>query len=633
LAVNTAVVTLRELWLLVVLGAMLLIPGWAILSVGGGWRRWDGLQRWIVATGLGIAFYPILFYVLRALAPSLRLGPHKLVALLVLGAAWTVWRLRDQWRDLLVLDRQEWIAVAVIGMTLFSRFWIIRDQPYPAWSDSLHHALLTRLTAEQGQLPTSLEPYFPVPLEMYHLGLYAITAPVMWLARVEAHTALLWTSQLLNGLCGLGVYLVLDRKVGRLGAVVGVAVVGLLSHQPAFYVNWGRFTQVASQTILLIAWVVTWDAVTVDPLDRTGVKIKPLVVCIAAALLTAAVFILHFRVAAIYAPLLGITLLWELWRGYRKRQIGPFVGRVALVAVVALVALLPVLWPAGAVYVQRASNRDRAIEADSAPEMVQETTRLYYEYPWKSVLQLGVHGWLLGPAILLACIGIVRRNQLAILSLVWVLLLVLLGNAYRLGVSILNVTNMGAILIMLYLPVGLVIGSATEDVLRVIPSHAHSLAVRSVIVGTLVVGFLFSHVRAADVEPFRYFVQPQDVAAMEWIRENTPSDALFAVNTYFWLPQAPHGTDGGYWIPYFTGRRMTAGVMLMSLADQPDSSEVVEASRLVEELETGNEAISRLSEMGVDFSGRGLDVEQLLESADVELLYRNGKAAVLGIAN
>ena len=56
----------------------------------------------------------------------------------------------------------------------------------------------------------------------------------------------------------------------------------------------------------------------------------------------------------------------------------------------------------------------------------------------------------------------------------------------------------------------------------------------------------------------------EDIAAMEWIRGHTEPDALFAVNTYFWLPHHPHGTDAGYWIPYFTGRQMTAAVMLLS---------------------------------------------------------------------
>jgi Mn2+/Fe2+ NRAMP family transporter len=162
---------LETLRLLLTLTAMLLLPGWAVLAVSDEWRRWKGLQRWIVAVGISIAFYPVLFYGLRAVLPFLTLGPYKMGALLLACAAVVAWRMRGHWRELFAFERLEWVALAIFGMTLFTRFWIIRDHPYPAWSDSLQHALVTQLTAFQGQLPTTMEPYFPISLDQYHLGL------------------------------------------------------------------------------------------------------------------------------------------------------------------------------------------------------------------------------------------------------------------------------------------------------------------------------------------------------------------------------------------------------------------------------------------------------------------------------
>ena len=252
---------MTELRFALVAALMLVLPGWAILAATDTWRLWDRLQRWCVAIGLSIAFYPVLFYSVRAIIPALKLGPYKIAALLVLCTGIIIWRLRRDWRDQVAFDGLEWLAIAVMGITVFTRFWIIREHPFPAWSDSLHHVLLTQITATTGQLPYDMQPYAPIPLNMYHLGLYALSATVQWLAQVPAHSALLWTAQVLSGLCGVGVFLVLDRKVSRFAAVIGVVVVGLLSHQPAFYVNWGRFTQLASQTILLIAWLVSWEAI------------------------------------------------------------------------------------------------------------------------------------------------------------------------------------------------------------------------------------------------------------------------------------------------------------------------------------------------------------------------------------
>ena len=97
-----------ELRLLLVLGGMLILPGWALLAVSRTWRQWHGLQRWIVAAGLSIAFYPVLFYGLRWASPFLTLGPYKMGALLLAMAAVVVClrparvgRHRRIWRDAL----------------------------------------------------------------------------------------------------------------------------------------------------------------------------------------------------------------------------------------------------------------------------------------------------------------------------------------------------------------------------------------------------------------------------------------------------------------------------------------------------------------------------------------------------
>ena len=60
-----------ELRIVLVVALMLTLPGWAILVVAGGWRMWDRLQRWCVAIGLSIAFYPVLFYGVRAVVSAL----------------------------------------------------------------------------------------------------------------------------------------------------------------------------------------------------------------------------------------------------------------------------------------------------------------------------------------------------------------------------------------------------------------------------------------------------------------------------------------------------------------------------------------------------------------------------------
>ena len=626
-------ITITKIRLIVVLIGMLTLPGWAILTINGSWRQWKGLQRWIVAVGMSVAFYPVFLYAIRFAIPFLTVGPYKMGALLLACAAVIGWRMCGHWKEQFTFDRLEWVVIGIFGMTLFTRFWIIRDHPYPAWSDSLHHTLLTQLTAVQGHLPFDMEPYFPIPLGQYHLGLYSLSATVQWLAQVPAHTALLWTSQMLNGLCGMGVYLVLDRKVGRVGAVVGAAVVGLLSHQPAWYVNWGRFTQISGQTILLIAWLVTWEAIALWKRPWQEYKAKILWNTAMAAVLTGAVFLLHFRVAMFYIPLLTISIIWELWKAHRECHIGLVILGITAIGIAALIVVTPALWEAMRIYVPTIPKR-----VSTATSEVSQAIQQYYEFPWRTVPLLTARPWLIVLASVSAVIGLLKRNKLVVVCLVWVLALYLVGNAYLLGLPLLNVTNMGAILIMLYLPIGLVIGAAAEEALTLCEPRWRERAVRLVMALVLVAGFVASHIRVTEIDPYRHFVTPEDVAAMDWIRENIPPDARFAVNTYFWLPRAPHGTDAGYWIPYFTGRQTTAGIMLAFVKETEYGAGLVEMSRAVEQLEIDNTSLAELRALGVDyvyvgrkgdFSGPGLSVTQLTQAGSVSVLYQNGGVSIL----
>ncbi len=619
--------------LLLVIVLLLTLPGWAALALSGLWRWWKGLQRWAVAVGLSIAIIPSLFYLQRTLFPFMTLGPYKMSGLLVVCAGLTIWRLYPHQRDLLTLGRLEWLALAVLGATLFTRYWIIRGHPYPAWSDSLHHALLTQLTAAQGRLPTSLAPYFPTRLDEYHLGLYSLSATIQWLARVPAHTALLWTVQTLNGLCGMGVYLVLDRKVGRVGAVVGAVVVGLVSYHPAFYVNWGRFTQLAGQTLMPIAWLLTWEAVRGWRRGRGRAWMAWS--ALFAAISSGALFFLHFRVLGFYLPLLALSLMWELGRARRERRVGATLASIALIGALSLLLIGPALWRAGQAHLTLLEQ-----VAAAPPEDAGGVTKGYYTFPLSTVPYLAGPTSLLVVAGLAALFGLVRRNRLVQGVLLWVLALLLMGYAYLLNVPLLNLTNLGAIMIMLYLPIGLVVGAAAEEAAGLAPPRWRERSARLILGLALAAGFVGSHACVMRIEEYRYFVTPEDVQAMEWIRQNTPSDALFAINTHFWHPTGLHGTDGGYWIPYFTGRRTTTESMLFPLGDWNHARQVIELSRLVERLEEDPGVLPDLREQGVEyiyigqrgnFDGPGLNANRLSQAEGVTLVYQHGSVSILQI--
>lgn len=618
------------------LSAIFFLPGWAFLSMTQLWKKWDTLQRWVIAVGISTAFFPVLFYFTRELLPAMHLGRNKLIVLFVVCIAVIVFFQRHHWKSQFSFDRLECLAISIFIATIFIRLLLAVRYPFPAWSDSLHHTLITQLTANNGQLPYTLEPYEPVLLNMYHLGLYAITGPLQILTGIPAYSALVWTAQFLNGLCGLGVYLVLDRLIGRRAGIIGALVVGFYSFQPNWYINWGRFTQLSSQTILLIAWLVTWEAIR-SWQENGGIKTRSnWFLVFFAGLLNAGVFLLHFRVAGYYLPLLLIIVIFEVWRSIKNHSVARSMAGIAIIGTISLALVSPAIIPSLKVYVQQ---RVTAVDPSQRIEY-QQAESDYYSYTLGNIFDIGARKWLMGAAGIALVISLVVYPKLSLALIGWMVLLWLEGNAYRLNIPILGFTNYSAIMIMFYIPIGLFLGTAGEAILN-LPQLRKREILQTLILGIAVFGgFISSHQRMADIEPYRFFLTPGDVEAMEWIRNNTPQDALFAINTYMWLGNAPHGTDGGYWIPYFTDRKTTTGTMLHGFGGKDYNSKILTLSSIVVESTSNPNAIAQLRENGVNyiyrgakgtFTGPGLRTDVILSYPGAELVYSKDNVDIFKI--
>jgi hypothetical protein len=400
-------------------------------------------------------------------------------------------------------------------------------------------------------------------------------------------------------------------------------VVGLLAHQPSWYVNWGRFTQLASQTLLLIAWVATVEALHSwhDPEVQWKHRFGATVI---AALLSSAVALLHFRVAAFYLPLVGLNVLVMLWRGYAVQRFLAVSSGVLMISLMTFVCIVPALWQALWIYL----NPAPPLLTPSA-ETISTAVENYFGLPLDAIPLLSARPWLLMLAGIALLVGLLARNTLTFTVTIWSLLLVGSGLLYLTNIWLLAFVNLSGVLIIAYIPIALLIGSAASEII------AHSRGYQRFVATCMLVvacagGLAAAPTRAQEVEPYRYFVTSADVQAMAWIRDHTPVDARFAVNTTFWLPLSPHGTDGGYWISYFTGRATTVGVMLNSLGSPQYLAEVVAQSTAVEQLAQNPAALEALHRAGVsyiyigqrgDFSGSGLNPAMLRTYPQLKLVY------------
>ncbi len=616
--------------LIIIIFLVITLPGWAFLAVTRFWKNFSVFQRWLIAISLSIAFYPILFYFTRCVLPGFQLGFRKLGLMLFVFLILILVFLKKEIKKQFIFEKSEWVAIIILLFTLFGRYYLAYLFPYPAWSDSLHHTLLTDLTATSGILPFSLDPYAPIPLNRYHLGLYSITGIIELFSKLPAHLVLQWTMQTLSALCGIGVYLVLDRRVSRKAAITGLLVASLISFQPNWYFNWGRYTQLSSQIILLAAWYITWECfdIVLSPLSRR----KIWVFIIASSVLNAGVFLLHFRVAIFYLPLILISLIFSLWKHKASiDSLKKILLSTLAIALLSMLLILPAFLPLMSHY-----NQSSQPVLLNHPENAKDA---YFGFSFHSFLTIGLRLPLLITTILLSIFSFIRDRKWTLTIISWVLVLFSMANIFRLGIPYLNFTNAGAIYIMFYLPASLLIGSGIEFLFV---NSSLSINSKNILAVFLIVlaCFYYTYQRIQDIEPFRWFISESDLSAMEWINQNSADDDVFGINTYFWLPESPHGTDAGYWIPYFTNRKTSAGVMLNNLGPYDYRREIIFRSLVMELVAEEQNNAFQLCDKNIDyifigdngdFSGNGLDLTELIKNPILNVVFELGKTAILKV--
>lgn len=622
---------------LLVILAIVLIPGWVIISFSNYWRKWETLQRWFLALCFGIAFWPILYYITRSIFPSLRIGSNKLVVILVFLLVLAVFNLRKNWKEQFLFGDKVWVIIGILLITLSTRLIIAYKFPYLAGDDSLHHTIITNLVATTGKLPYTLLPFDSANLNHYHLGLYALTGPLQLLAGIEPDQSLSWFSQFLNGICGVGVFLFLDRKVSRQAAIFGMLSVGLFSVFPSWFVNWGRFTQLSAQTILLPTVLVTWEALTSIKDEGKSLSRKTIFELLLAGILNAAVCLLHFRVAVFMLALILIICVSELLNG--RKDPGKFkvlLGRIFLIGLITAIFILPTLIAGLESYidqrvVQESTNQGERLLTDQWYYTSGDTDTWKLTHKSSPFLALGMIGVVAG-------FFTKRNRKISIFTFVWILCLIGFSQLYRLNIYVLAFTNITAILLILYLPIG--IGSGILwNVIFEGKEFGFFRQIRAIaIVVLLVFSVITYYFRVKDFEPRRAFMTDADKTAMEWIKANTYQDAVFGINSNFLNPTMPYGTDAGYWLPVYAERQTTALTLLSSLSDDYDF--YLERSKTIPEFyNTGD--LGPLCDYGIDYLYSGAKdplgsmdftkLPNLLEN--IQLIYEKDGVQVIKVCD
>lgn len=278
--------------------ALFLLPGLAMLKLLWPFAL-DLTDRCALAVGLSCSVPPLLF--LFANVVGLQFSSAGCWAALVVCGAIVVWPQgrSTAWR----FPSINVLSVALVGLSgiaIVVRLYIVRDLPAGMFGDSVHHTMIAQLLVDHGGLFRSWEPYAPLTTFTYHYGFHSLVAWLTLLSGAPATQSLLIIGQVQSALVLPTIYLFAKRLTGstQIGILAGI-VAAFLSVMPAYYVNWGRYTQLAGQTLLpavCVAWMALFDGIRTRINHQKLVRIGCLV-----ALATAGLILTHYRVAVFAA--------------------------------------------------------------------------------------------------------------------------------------------------------------------------------------------------------------------------------------------------------------------------------------------------------------------------------------------
>lgn len=525
--------------------AIFLLPGYALLALARRYLAFDVVESLCVALGLSLAAIPLALYATTLL--GIPQGQGVVVTLLLLCAllvAWDWWSSRGLSLPIDANARWSYGALALTFLaTLIGRLWSVVGIEFPLWTDPYAHTVITQLIVDRGLIPTTYEPYAPIHEFTYHFGFHSLAAWFHWLTDLPLPQSLVVAGQILNALVVPTTYIFVQRLFNRRSAGLAAAViVGLLSHMPVQFVNWGRYTQLSGQILLPVALVLYLAVIrSKQPHWR---------VLALTALAFAGLFFAHYRIFIFGALLVAIWFVFAfVWPDDWGQARGPLLVNSLVIAVIGLVVLAPWLWRLAG-----------GFGGNYAREMVgyqEETHGAYFGFALKELTDYGMylHWWVV--AAVGALWGLWRRERMVMALLLWLVMIFAAANLHLINFTPLY-SNTIAIL-ALYLPVSALCGYLVSEMVAWLTARLDIKNEQPYLAGLVVITLLLSLYGVRRdlqiVEPDNGFVREGDLAAMQWIQAEIPPDALFYIATSFWTPTVAHGLDGGYYLPLLAGRQ------------------------------------------------------------------------------
>ena len=644
-------------WILwVLIGIFLyIIPGWALLGLlWPGWGKLHWGEKLGLSAGVSLAIYPIIFLWTHLI--GLSLGPLYAWIPPIAGLIVIIWKNRKE----ILLKRiptpitlspfpwSDFTLLLVIGLIFVVRFWVIRGLDAPMWGDSYQHTMIAQLLVDNNGLFNSWEPYVPYYSITVHFGFHTAVAVLAWITRMDLVTATLLSGQILNVLAVLALIPLGIRFSHRSRwAGIGVAIVaGLLIPMPAHYVNWGRYPQLAGQVILPVAVWLLWESAS----ENLKIKIKSgrsikVRITLLTSLVIAGMLLSYYRMAFFF---IAFVIAWVIicgiprWRLKLSAWIEVFV-LFAPIAVMSLVLVLP--------WIIRLTGSNLANAVESGIKISSPWIDVLADYQvWRDLTYYSPSAILFLSIIALAS-AFLRKNWGLFILPLWFLILSasIAGRLFHLPGAYL-MQNF-AIIIAVYIPIGLLVGWLIDDASRAIEIRLKNISSLLIFlcISLLAVWGAWNLHSISKPDKFALVTRP-DMHAMKWIRENTSEGTNFLVEGFrIYGGRTAVGSDAGWWISLLTIRENSIPPQYALMNERPSPPDY---SHNVIQLITDLENVSLASTEGIQslcdyrinhvYIGQGqgkvgagaqqlFAPEELIENPFFDLIYRQDRVYIFAL--
>ncbi len=522
------------------------LPGLALVLLTGIFAARHPVEIIALAGGLGLAAPSAASILLLALgAPVAWLGvgiAAAFVTALVIGGR-KLRRLKSR-QSPRPARRVLYLLAALALLSLAVGFLQIRDTTVPLWKDSPVHAGHIAAILAQGHIATD---------SFYHFGFHSIAALLVQSSGATIPAAMLVIGQLLLTQTGLSVFLLSQRLTGSdAAALASAACVWFLSPTPAYWITWGRYPLLLGGAILPLTLLFIVDYLTAARFDARAYSL----LVIASAGLAFA----HVRLAAFALVFAAIDLAYLLWRARDTRTRWSLVLRAALASAAGVLIV--------AIWLSSLSAHDAGLPQQVSP---QELTTYALDLSTAIAVSLTQHGPLLLALAAIGAVAALARRRGALMLLAWFLALLAIS-----ALPVVGDKYLPAPLVVLigFVPVSILVGDLAD--LLYTKTAADSKQAAVVWSATvLIVSVLGAREMISIVNPATILFTNADQTAMNWIEKHTPAHSKFLIDSAAWFGPGYSPTDGGWWIPYLTGRSIY-------FIDQPISADADTLSRWID---------------------------------------------------